>query len=148
MATDLKKNQDSIKTSTWGGRRPGAGHPKSYIKGVKASIQEAKVVAVADVIDEFKAKLESRLLKNVDNLGQLADGYTIDQLATLGILPDRQANTYLIDRLLGKPVDPNTNKPPAQPVTNNTLILAGYSVADLEAMLTAMRRLQGQQEEA
>ena len=103
MATD---QQTKITKGQHGGlRNPPGGRPKDSLGSIKPAIAKAKQRAVKTVAREFQERLEARLLKGVDNIGQLADGYTKDEAALVGILPSLQANTYLIDRLLGKPTE-------------------------------------------
>lgn len=81
-----------------GGARPGAGRKPQGIKSL------TPVVAA-------EARIRDRLPSLIDNLFALADGVTVQEETSQGGTrvytrpPDRQANEYLINRIMGKPID-------------------------------------------
>jgi hypothetical protein len=62
-------------------------------------------------IAEAEARIADRLPSLIDNLFTLADGVTVEEPMPNGGVqvytraPDRQANEYLINRIMGKPVE-------------------------------------------
>ena len=119
----------------YGGARKGAGRPKG---SVRVLTEQAEGRAVANVQQLAQAYLETRLLKNLNNLGNLADGIQVKEGDTpvYSVPPDRQSNIYLLDRYLGKPTERvEDNRPPA---TNNTLVLQGFSIEQLRELLRGM----------
>lgn len=84
--------------ATAGGKRLGAGRPR---KREKHAGQVAKA----------EKKIADRLPELVDNLLVLADGVKVKEVAADGVVdiyvkaPDRQANEYLVNRILGKPTE-------------------------------------------
>lgn len=82
----------------WGGRRPGAGRkPKRVIFENDVRVAEGRIA--------------DRLPRLVDNLFKLADGVAVKTTNAKGqdvvflTPPDRAANEYLINRVLGKPIE-------------------------------------------
>jgi hypothetical protein len=79
-----------------GGARPGAGR-----KPKEQKFESAITVAERRIAD--------RLPQLLENLFVLADGVTVQEVDSAGGLrvytrpPDRKANEYLIDRILGRP---------------------------------------------
>lgn len=85
-----------------GGKRPGSGRPKGTVKRVihQTSIQAAE------------GKIRDRLPWLVDKMLELADGVEIERTDRQGQRriysepPDREAIKYLMDRVMGKAVQP------------------------------------------
>ena len=80
-----------------GGARPGAGRKPQGIKSLTP-------IAAAE------ARVRDRLPLLIDNLFALADGVTVQEETQNGPrvytrAPDRQANEYLINRIMGKPTE-------------------------------------------
>ena len=89
----------------YGGARKGAGRPKASVRVLERAIKQAEAKAIVNVAEQAQAYLENRLLKNLKNLGELADGISKEDTEAYGLPPDRQANVYLLDRYLGKPTE-------------------------------------------
>ena len=70
-------------------------------------MQVARGQAIANVTKQATEYLESRLLKNLNNLGALADGIVIEEngKTAYAVPPDRESNVYLTNRLIGKPTE-------------------------------------------
>lgn len=85
-----------------GGARPGAGRKP---KGVKRA-------TYASPIQQAEAKISERLPWLVDKLLELAEGVEVERTDSHGRKrvysekPDRQAIDSLMDRIMGKPVQP------------------------------------------
>jgi hypothetical protein len=72
------------------------------------------------------AKAEGRIAKNlvryIENMEALADGIYVEEMTLEGARvvykrpPDRQANQYLIDRIMGKPTDRKEHTFPDKPL--------------------------------
>jgi hypothetical protein len=81
-----------------GGARPGAGRKPKGIKSLTP-------IATAE------GRIVDRLPQLIDNLFSLADGVTVQEETPQGgprvytRPPDRQANEYLINRIMGKPTE-------------------------------------------
>lgn len=81
-----------------GGARPGAG-------------RKSKAVKYAGQVVEAENRIADRLPALIDNMFALADGVTVQEATYDGTTrvftrpPDRQANEYLINRILGKPTE-------------------------------------------
>lgn len=81
-----------------GGARPGAGRPRKSDK-------------FAGHIAKAEKQIADRLADYIDNLQLLADGVLVQEELIPGQPmvfkrpPDRQANEYLINRIMGKPTD-------------------------------------------
>lgn len=80
-----------------GGARPNAGRKKKAEKFETA-------------ISKAERRICDRLPELIDNLFILAAGVTVQEIDKDGIIvytrpPDRQANEYLINRILGKPTE-------------------------------------------
>jgi hypothetical protein len=80
-----------------GGARPGAGRKR------KAEKFEGEVAAA-------ERRIADRLPRLIDNLFKLADGVAVERETRDGVEvfespPDRDANKYLIDRILGRPTE-------------------------------------------
>jgi hypothetical protein len=79
-----------------GGARPGAGRKRKSDK-------------FAGQIAKAESRIADRLLDYLDNMEQLAAGIWMDEVDKEGErrlylrAPDRQANEYLINRIMGKP---------------------------------------------
>ena len=88
----------------YGGARKGAGRPKG---SVRVLTEQAEGRAIVNVQRLAQAYLETRLLKTLNNLGNLADGIQVKEgdAPVYSVPPDRQANVYLLDRYLGKPTE-------------------------------------------
>ena len=128
---NLIKNQKTKVEKRGGLRNPPGGRPKGSKEGIKSRVERAKVKAVENVVAEFQRTLEERLLKNLRNLGVLADGLTPEQAEAFGVLPDRYANIYLIDRLLGKPVERREDaNPPPSPLDEKLRDMTTEALAD------------------
>ena len=98
----------------------------------------ARGQAIANVTKQATEYLESRLIKNLINLGALADGIIVKDNGKPAYVvpPDRESNVYLTNRLIGKPTERvEDNRPPA---TNNTLVLQGFSIEQLRELLKGM----------
>lgn len=86
-----------------GGARPGAGRPRKRDK------YSGQIVAAEN-------RIADRLPQYIDNLARLADGIFREEEDEHGIKfiyttpPDRQANEYLINRILGKPTERQINE--------------------------------------
>ena len=85
-----------------GGRRPGAGRKPNAVR----RLIHATPIQLAE------AKIAEKLPWLVDKLMELAEGVSLEKLTRDGTTalvyqqsPDRQAIEYLIDRVLGKPID-------------------------------------------
>ena len=101
-------------------------------------MKQAEGKAILNIAQQAQDYLENRLLKNLNNLGQLADGIQVKEgdAPVYSVPPDRQSNVYLLDRYLGKPTERvEDNRPPA---TNNTLVLQGFSIEQLRELLKGM----------
>lgn len=80
-----------------GGKRPGAG-------------RKPKAMKYQTEIARAEKQIGDRLPLLVENLIRLADGVTVQKETIVGTVvytepPDRAANVYLIDRILGKPTE-------------------------------------------
>jgi hypothetical protein len=81
-----------------GGARPGAGRKRKSDK-------------FAGQIAKAESRIADRLLDYLDNMEQLAAGIWMDEVDKEGErrlylrAPDRQANEYLINRIMGKPTE-------------------------------------------
>lgn len=81
-----------------GGARPGAGRPR------KSDKYAGHIVAAENAIAD-------RLPQYIDNLSRLADGIYREEEDEQGVKyvystpPDRAANEYLINRIMGRPID-------------------------------------------
>jgi|SRR6185437_8976031 len=81
-----------------GGARPGAG-------------RKPKATKYASEIADAERKIADRLPELVDNLFALAAGVKVEEAARDGTVdvftrpPDRQANEYLLNRILGRPTE-------------------------------------------
>jgi hypothetical protein len=80
-----------------GGARPGAGRPR-------------KAEKYAVPVRKAEKRILDRLPQLVDNLLLLADGVTVAELSgeeriVYSKPPDRQANEYLVNRIMGKPTE-------------------------------------------
>ena len=58
-----------------------------------------------EVLQEFEGVLVEGLIQGAKNIRRLGDGYTKADMEGVGALPSLEANTYLIDRILGKPTE-------------------------------------------
>ena len=67
----------------------------------------ARGQAIANVTKQATEYLESRLIKNLINLGALADGIIVKDNGKPAYVvpPDRESNVYLTNRLIGKPTE-------------------------------------------
>lgn len=85
-----------------GGARPGAGRKP---KGIKRVIHASPIQAA-------EAKISQKLPWLVDKLLELAKGVEVEKRDRRGLCqvysepPDREAIKYLMDRVMGKPVQP------------------------------------------
>lgn len=81
-----------------GGRRPGAGRPRKTDK-------------FAGAIAKAEKRIADRLPELVDLQFELAQGVWVEEISALGVrkvykrIPDRDAGQYLINRILGKPIE-------------------------------------------
>lgn len=81
-----------------GGKRKGAGRPPN------AQRFESQISA-AD------RRIAANLIRYIENMEQLADGVTVQEVNQKGDVivytraPDRAANEYLLNRIMGKPVE-------------------------------------------
>ena len=91
----------------YGGARKGAGRPKGSPRIFNTAMKQAEGRAILNIAQQAQAYLENRLLKNLNNLGALADGIQVKEGDTpvYSVPPDRQSNVYLLDRYLGKPTE-------------------------------------------
>jgi hypothetical protein len=73
--------------------------------------RKAKSERFLGPIFEAEARIADRLPSLIDNLFTLADGVTVEESMPNGgvqvytCAPDRQANEYLINRIMGKPTE-------------------------------------------
>ena len=104
MATDLIP-LDSTRKNTHGGKRLGAGRKPSTETYFKEEVRAIEEDVARTVAEQFRGKLEGRLIKSFDVLASLADGLTPEQAKVFEVYPDRYANIYFIDRYLGKPTE-------------------------------------------
>lgn len=85
-----------------GGRRPGAGRPRGTIKRVRSEMP----------VQAAESKIRDKLPWLVDKLFELAEGVEVQkrdrqgQTRVYSEIPDREAIKYLMDRVMGKPVQP------------------------------------------
>src|SRR5689334_21286008 len=92
-----------------GGARPGAGRKRKSDK-------------FAGQIAKAEKQIADRLLDYVGNMEQLAAGIWVDEEGKDGErriylrAPDRQANEYLINRIMGKPTDRKEFMMPDKPL--------------------------------
>lgn len=88
-----------------GGTRPGAGRKLKADKHAGAIAKAEKRIAdkLPELIDNLLRLAQGVELQEFDKLGQaiIRDG----EVVTYCEAPDRQANEYLINRIIGKPVD-------------------------------------------
>lgn len=81
-----------------GGARPGAGRKR-------------KSVLYESAINKAERRIADRLPRLIENLEALADGVTVQEETNLGgkVIytrpPDRAANEYLANRVMGKPTE-------------------------------------------
>ena len=81
-----------------GGARPGAG-------------RKPKAEKYETAINRAEKRIADRLPELIDNMFRLAEGVTVQEVDEEGGVlvyskpPDRQANEYLINRILGKPTE-------------------------------------------
>jgi len=96
-----------------GGARPGAGRPRTRDK-------------FAGHIAKAEKRIADRLADYIDNLQQLADGVMVQEEVLPGQLiiykrpPDRQANEYLLNRIMGKPTERKEHSFPDKPLEEMT----------------------------
>lgn len=81
-----------------GGARPGAG-------------RKPRAEKFESVITRADKRIAANLVRYIENLEALADGVTVQETDATGReriytrAPDRQANEYLLNRIMGKPTD-------------------------------------------
>lgn len=81
-----------------GGARPGAG-------------RKPKAEKFENVITKADKRIAANLVRYIENLEALADGVTVQEVDKDGNeriytrAPDRQANEYLLNRIMGKPTE-------------------------------------------
>jgi hypothetical protein len=82
-----------------GGARPGAGRKP------KAQVYESEIT-------KADRRIAKNLVRYIENMEQLADGLMLEETDTrtgrtrvYTTAPDRQANEYLINRIMGKPTE-------------------------------------------
>lgn len=96
-----------------GGARPGAGRKR---KSDKFAGQIAKAEKLA----------ADMLAHNIGNMQALANGIFVEEMTIEGARivyqrpPDRQANEYLINRIMGKPTDRKEHTFPDKPLEEMT----------------------------
>lgn len=96
-----------------GGARPGAGRKP------KAEVFES-------VITKADRRIAKNLVRYIENLEALADGVTVQETDNTGReriytrAPDRQANEYLINRIMGKPTERREVSITADQIVNMT----------------------------
>jgi hypothetical protein len=96
-----------------GGARPGAGRKRKSDK-------------FAGQIAKAEQRIADRLADYIDNLQLLADGVLVQEELIPGQPmvfkrpPDRQANEYLINRIMGKPTDRKELVTPDKPLEEMT----------------------------
>lgn len=93
-----------------GGARPGAGRKRKSDK-------------FAGQIAKAEKRIADRLPDYIDNLQLLADGVLVEEFDIVSgkprvfkRAPDRQANEYLINRIMGKPTDRKEHTFPDKPL--------------------------------
>lgn len=92
-----------------GGARPGAGRKRKSEK-------------FAGEIAKAERRIADRLLLCIDNMQALADGIFVEEMTIEGARivyqrpPDRQANEYLINRIMGKPTERRELSMPDKPL--------------------------------
>mgnify|MGYP001591939435 CR=1 FL=1 len=96
-----------------GGARPGAGRKRKSDK-------------FAGQIAKAEKQIADRLPDYVDNMQALATGIFVEEMTIEGKRivyqrpPDRQANEYLINRIMGKPTDRKEHTFPDKPLEEMT----------------------------
>jgi hypothetical protein len=96
-----------------GGARPGAGRKRKSDKFAGQIAKAEKVIA-------------DRLPDYIGNLQQLADGVFVEEMTIEGARivyqrpPDRQANEYLLNRIMGKPTERKEHTFPDKPLEEMT----------------------------
>lgn len=82
-----------------GGARPGSG-------------RKPRAEKFESVITKADKRIASNLVRYIENLERLADGVTVQEVdkrtgaeIVYTCAPDRQANEYLINRIMGKPTE-------------------------------------------
>lgn len=96
-----------------GGARPGAG-------------RKAKAEKFKQPIAKAEKRIADRLPSLIDNMFALADGVWVEETTLEGARivyqrpPDRQANEYLINRIMGKPTDRKEHTFPDKPLEEMT----------------------------
>ncbi|KPL80226.1 hypothetical protein [Herpetosiphon geysericola] len=113
--------------ATRGGRRPGAG-------------RKTKTEKYARPINKAEKQIVDHLPQLITNMLTLASGVTVEEVdITDGTVlvykkpPDRKANEYLIDRILGKPtvhVEDNTEHERRLPPDLDAMIDQVYGAGD------------------
>ena len=91
-----------------GGARKGAGRHRgsTRVHVLEKAVQQAEEKAILNVAQHAQEFLEKRLPQYLNNLDAIADGILVkDNNGVYAVPPDRMANTYLIDRYLGKPTE-------------------------------------------
>lgn len=84
-----------------------------FIKGQSGnpSGRPAKADKFAGQIAKAEGRIAKNLVRYIENMEALADGIFEEQMTVEGVKivyqrpPDRQANAYLIDRIMGKPTE-------------------------------------------
>lgn len=111
-----------------GGARPGAGRKPKGIKSLTP-------IALAE------GRIVDRLPQLIDNLFALADGVTVQEETPQGgtkiysRAPDRQANEYLVNRIMGKPTErKEVSGPDGAPIQMD---VTKMSDAELHAIIEA-----------
>lgn len=95
-----------------GGARPNSGPKPKVVKVAVSHLHAAVDLSKCEDIETIVlAKLTEVAPKCIDNLVKLADGIIVKDVNLDGTVdyfetpPDRQANEYLLNRLLGKPTE-------------------------------------------
>ena len=99
---DEEKGEIKAVNQRRGGKRLGAGRKAAAVK-----------VLQRELIDTVNATIAPQVARILKNLFALADGIMVRQETKDGPTiysqpPDRQANIYLLDRVIGKPTEPHT----------------------------------------
>lgn len=114
-----------------GGARPGAG-------------RKPKAVVYAYPIREAEGKIRDRLPWIVDRLFELATGVRVQSETRNGPVvyrqpPDRQACEYLMDRIMGKPMQPVDVRERAQRVADDLGLSVDEVLAEAERYAAGRR---------
>ena len=115
-----------------GGARPGAGRPRTAIR-CETPIRQAE------------SKIRDRLPWIVDRLFELAAGVQVESTGADGVRvvyqkpPDRGACEYLMDRIMGKPVQPVDVRERAQRLADELGMPVAEVLAEAERIATGRR---------